>query len=515
MVRRNVEATPVNVEVVLENAVLGVGEDDEDDRQPVARRGPQRLDAVHRRAVAREAHQRPVRDCELHAERARDPLADPAAAAAEIVAGAAEAEGLGDLRAAGDRLLDDDHVLRYRRRQRLQHDGHRHGPALTDGVEAGTAVPLFRLAKRDESPVSLLRFVGVGGGALLPHQRGDRLQRGLEPGDQARGEPVVAGEALRRLLDLEHRRTGRERSFRRVPDLLEEGAAHHEHQVGGAEGLCDVGGVGRDAAPVVGVHVGDRLVLMDELGPDAGAHGLGQGNESLAGTGARHVVADHYGRLLGGQQMPGDGGHALRVRRRRAVECTGGQGLNFGLLLHHVDGQRDEDGAGRRIVGDLEGAPHDRRDLVGALGLNAPLHHRRRHGHQVVAEDRVAQAKPRVLLPGRDHHRRVGPERAEDHADGVAEARRDVQVHHPRTAARLGVVARGSDGDDLVQREHVVDRRVAGEAVDQRALGGAGVAEQMLDPVGQQALHEYVAPVHVLHPSLRGRVAAGRGEGLG
>ena len=213
--------------------------------------------------------------------------------------------------------------------------------------------------------------------------------------------------------------------------------------------------------------------------------------------------------------MPGDGCHALRVRGRRAVKCTGGQGLNFGLLLHHVDGQRDEDGAGRRIVGNLEGAPHDRRDLVGAFGLNAPLHHRRRHGHQVVAEDRVAQAKPRVLLPGRDHHRRVGPERAEDHADGVAEARRDVQVHDACAPARLGVVARGPDGDDLVQREHVVDRRVADEAVDQRALGGAGVAEQMLDPVRQQALHEYVAPVHVLHPSLRGRVAAGRGEGLG
>ena len=252
-----------------------------------------------------------------------------------------------------------------------------------------------------------------------------------------------------------------------------------------------------DAPPVVGVHVGDWLVLVDQLGPDARTHGLGQRDEGLAGASARDIVADDDGGFLRGKQVPGHGGHAFRVRRRRTVERAGGLRLDVGLLLHHVDGQRNEDRAGGRIVGDLEGAPHDRRDLVGVRGLRAPLHHRRRHGHEVVAEDRIAQAKPRVLLAGRDHHGRVGPERAEDHADGVAEAGRDVEVHDARSSARLGVVARGPDGDAFVQRQHIVDRRVACEAVDQRALGGAGVAEQVLDPVRQQALHEDVTPVHV------------------
>ena len=72
----------------------------------------------------------------------------------------------------------------------------------------------------------------------------------------------------------------------------------------------------------------------------------------------------------------------------------------------------------------------------------------------------------------------------------------------PARPAGLGVVARSPDGDALVQRQHVVDRRVAGEAVDQRALGGAGVAEQVPDPVRQQALHEDVTPVHVSSLSL-------------
>ena len=248
---------------------------------------------------------------------------------------------------------------------------------------------------------------------------------------------------------------------------------------------------------VVGVHVRHRLVLVDQLGPDAGANGLRQRDQGVARARARDVVANHDGGLVRGQQVPGHGGDAFRIRGRRAVERAGGMRGDLGLLLHHVDRQRDEDRAGWRIVRDLEGAPHDRCDLVGALGLDAPLHHRRRHGHQVVTEDGIAQAEARVLLAGGDHHGRVGPERAENHADGVAEAGRHVQVHDTGPAAGLGVVAGGPDGDALVQREHVFDPLVARQAVDQRALGGAGVAEEVPDPVRQQALHEDVAPVHV------------------
>ena len=316
---------------------------------------------------------------------------------------------------------------------------------------------------------------------------------------------MVACEPLGRFLDVQHRGTGRERPRRRVPHLLEEGAAHHEHRVRSAEGLGDGRGVGWDAPAIVGVHVGHGLVLVDQLGPDAGTGRLGQRDQGIARAYARDIVADHDRGLAGVQQVPGHGGDARRIRRRRAVERARRAGFHLGLLLHHVDRQRDEDRAGGRIVGDLEGAPHDGCDLVRALGLRAPLHHRRRHGHQVVAEDGVAQPKPRVLLAGGHNHRRVGAECAEDHADGVAEARRHVQVHHARAAAGLGVVARGPDGDALVQREHVVDPRIARQAVDQRALGGAGIAEQVLDPVRQQALHEDVTPVHVTCPLLGNR----------
>ena len=490
---------------MLEDAVLGIGEDDEDDGQPVVRGGPERLDAVHRRAVSREADHRALRHREIDAERAGDPLADAAAAAAEVVAVAAEAEGLGNLGAAGDRLLDDHHVLRHRRRQRLQHDRHRHGPPLAHVVEAGKPVPPFLLGEGGQHPVPLLGLGGVSLRAFRLHLGAERLQRRPQARDQARIEAVVAGEPLGRFLDVQHLGTGRERPFRRVPHLLEEGAAHHEHRVRPAEGRRDGGGIGGDAAAVVGMHIGHRLVLVDQLGPDAGAGRLGERDQGLARASACDIVADHDGGLARGQQEPGHGDDPIGIRRRRAVERAGGAGLHFGLLLHDVDRQRNEDRAGGRIVRDLEGAPHDGRDLVRALGLHAPLHHRRRHGHEVVAEDGIAQAQPRVLLAGGHHHGRVRAERAEDHADGVAEAGRHVQVHHTGAAAGLGVVARGPDGDALVQREHVLDPLIAREAVDQRALGGAGVAEHVLDPVRQQAFHEDVAPVHVSRPLLGNR----------
>jgi hypothetical protein len=48
-----------------------------------------------------------------------------------------------------------------------------------------------------------------------------------------------------------------------------------------------------------------------------------------------------------------------------------------------------------------------------------------------------------------------------------------------------------------VQGQHVAELRVVGEAVDDRTLGGPGVAEQVLDAVADQAVHQDVLAAHV------------------
>ena len=94
----------------------------------------------------------------------------------------------------------------------------------------------------------------------------------------------------------------------------------------------------------------------------------------------------------------------------------------------HVDRQRDEHRPLRRVGRDLEGAAQDRRDLVGAFDLHAPFGDRRRHRDEVMAEQRIGEPHPRVLLAGGDYHRRIRLERAIERTDAIAEPRRDMEV---------------------------------------------------------------------------------------
>jgi len=149
----------------------------------------------------------------------------------------------------------------------------------------------------------------------------------------------------------------------------------------------------------------------------------------------------------------------------------------------------------------LEGASQDRRNLVRPLDLHAPLGDRRGDRREVVAEHGIAQAQPRVLLARRHHHGRIVLERAVDMADGVAQPGRHMQVHERRLAARLGVEIGRADRDAFVQVDDVLDRGVVDQRIEQRALGGAGIAENPFHPVSQQCLKEHLSPAHFSPPA--------------
>ena len=134
------------------------------------------------------------------------------------------------------------------------------------------------------------------------------------------------------------------------------------------------------------------------------------------------------------------------------------------------------------------------------LDLHAPLGDGRRDGRKVVAQHGIAQPQPRVLLARRHHHRRVVLQRAVDHADGVAEARRHVEVHEGRLAARLGVEVRRTGRHAFVQMHDVLDLRIVEQRVEQRALGRAGIAEDAIDAVIEQRLEEHLTTAHGISP---------------
>ena len=238
------------------------------------------------------------------------------------------------------------------------------------------------------------------------------------------------------------------------------------------------------------------IATAQPLEPHRGAELLRELDQRAHGAGPRDIVARDDGRARRRQQQPGHGGDACRIGPGRGKGMAGRAGGNGGLLLHDIDGQGHEYRPGRRLVGDLEGALQDRAQLIGRLDLHAPLGDGGGDGREIVAEHGIAQAEPRILLARGHDHRRVVLERAVDHADGIAEAGRHVKVHESRLAARLGIEVRGTCRHALVQMHDVLDLRIVEQRVEQRALGGAGIAEDAIDAVIEQRLEEYLTTAH-------------------
>ena len=124
------------------------------------------------------------------------------------------------------------------------------------------------------------------------------------------------------------------------------------------------------------------------------------------------------------------------------------------------------------------------------MDLGRPFHERPRERRQVGPQDRLGDVEVLVVLAGGDQDRRAGLLRVVEHAHGVAEARRDVEVHHRELAGGLGVAVGHRHQRGLLQAEDVADVVLDREGVHQRQLGGAGIAEHDPDALLLQEIEE-------------------------
>ena len=282
----------------------------------------------------------------------------------------------------------------------------------------------------------------------------------------------------------------------RVPDILEERPAQQQDEIRALERFADLRGIARQRGAIVRMPGRKRGVVAQPFEPDRCADRFDQRHQRAGGACTRHVIAGDDRGTFRLQQCLGEFCDTRGIGRRGAPQPVGGGGLDRSFLLQHVDRQRDEHRAFRRIGRDLEGAAQDRRDLVGAFDLHAPFGDGRRHRDEVVAEQRTRKPHPRILLARGRHHRRIRLERAVERADAVAEPRRDMEIGDHGAAARLRIETRGGHRDALVQRHHIVELREGGQAVEQRRLGGAGIAEDMAHAVRDKGLHQHPATAH-------------------
>ena len=256
------------------------------------RRGPQRLDRVHRRAVARDAEYRRAGLGDRDTDRAGEALADAAAAAGEVIVRAREGERLEEIEVRRDGLVDHDGTLGragLHFGHAARHRGRRARPRLLD---ARLLCRFSRLLLR------LKRLVALGGVADPGSAATQRFERRTGVGEHAGIEREIVGKACRRRLDLQHLAARRERRARRVPHLLEERPADHQHEIVVGEVLGHTRRIEGERAAIGGMIGRERCAAAQAFEPDRGAELLRQAHQRLDRAGARHVVAGDDGRAL-------------------------------------------------------------------------------------------------------------------------------------------------------------------------------------------------------------------------
>src|SRR6185312_1806791 len=237
MLRPGFEVLAPDIHIVLENAVFAVRQHDEHNRELVVRGGPERLDGVHRRTVARDSDDRVIRHRDLHTDCAGQTLADAAAAPAEVVAEAAKVEGAREIETCRDAFIDDHDVVGKAAPKLRGHPRHRSGLAAPGFFAPGTISLRFPGAQLGKRLVARLRGKPELRARPRAHRIRHRVQARRESTDQACVKPMIEREPLRRFLDLDDHGTVRKMPARRVPNVFEERPAEEQNEIGVAQRL--------------------------------------------------------------------------------------------------------------------------------------------------------------------------------------------------------------------------------------------------------------------------------------
>ena len=233
-----------------------------------------------------------------------------------------------------------------------------------------------------------------------------------------------------------------------------------------------------------------RRRVGHELGIDRRADQLRERHQLGMRPALRHRVAGDDHRALGGGEHVGGRFDRRPITPQPRRDTRRRHQIELAFRLEDVARQRQEHRPGRRRQRGFGGAMHHPRQILDASHLVRPFDERPRQARQVGRQDRLGDDEFLVLLSGRDQDRRGRLLGVVQHAHGVAETRRDMEVRDRELAGRLRVTVRHRHDAGLLQAEHVAQLVLGRERVHQRQLGGAGIAEQDLDAFLLQELQE-------------------------
>ena len=107
----------------------------------------------------------------------------------------------------------------------------------------------------------------------------------------------------------------------------------------------------------------------------------------------------------------------------------------------------------------------------------------------------MIEEQARVLLPRRDQQWRLRARGVVDDRQRVGQSRRHVQIDDAEPSRGLRVAVRGGGRRRLLER-HDVSQARAVERVEERQLGRARIAEEVVDAGGAQDLDEAAGDLH-------------------
>ena len=246
-------------------------------------------------------------------------------------------------------------------------------------------------------------------------------------------------------------------------------------------------------------RAGEQRVIAGEGGPVGHplhvyrrADGLGKGRHLGKGLRVGHAVPGKDDGIVGRADQFGGACHRASIAAQRRPDAGGGADIQILWRdgVQDVAGNGEEHRAGGRGERHLGGAAHGARQLGDAGHLERPFAQRPRHGGQIVPQQRLGQPDRHVLLAGCHQHRRAGLRGVVEHAHGVPQPGRGVQVAHGEPAGGLGPAIGHAHHHHLVEAQHIAQALFHHEGIEQRQFGGAGVAEDDLDAFRMEDVEE-------------------------
>ena len=267
-------------------------------------------------------------------------------------------------------------------------------------------------------------------------------------------------------------------------------AADREQHVVLVEHLADIGREPDHGAAKQRMRGRKRRRARHEFGVDGRAEEFRKLDQFGMSAALRHRVAGHDHRTLGvrEQRRGRIDRRAIAAQARR--DARGRKKVDIAVGAQDVAGQRQEYRPGRRRHRGLGGAVHEPRQIGEAMHLGRPFDERPRDGRKVGPQNRLGGIEALLVLTGGHENGRACLLRVVEHAHGVAQAGRDVEIDHCELARRLRIAVRHRHDGRFLQAQQVAQLVLGRERIHQRQFGGAGIAEHDLDALLLQNIEE-------------------------